>query len=87
LAPGWCRVPGWRRGGAGLPAAGYCRVLPGAAGLLPGCEGVRALPGAAGCCRGVLAGCCRVLPGCRVAGLPGRAVKAPAGAVFRVLGG
>ena len=37
-------------------------MLPGA---LPGCEDVCPLSGAAGCCR--------VLPGCRVAGLPGAA--------------
>ena len=76
-----------------------CRVLPGAAGSAAGC--CRVLPGAAGCCQAetmwghfqVLpgaAGCCRVagLPGCQFAGrLPGRAVGAPAGAVFRVSGG
>jgi hypothetical protein len=72
-------LPGWCRGGAGV-VPGWCR---GGAGVVPGCR----VPGAAGCCR-VAAGCCRV---CRVAGLPGtglpgRAVGAPAGTVFRVSG-
>jgi hypothetical protein len=93
--PGCCRLF------AGLPGAAGCRVCRvSAAGSAAGC--CRVLPGAAGCCR-VLPGaarlrrcggtsrCCRVLPGaagCRVAGrLPGRAVGAPAGAVFQVSGG
>jgi len=96
-AAGCCRVPALTSSQL-VSAAGccrvYCRVLPGAAGL-PGCCRVagccqaetmwghfQVLPGAAGCCR--VAG----LPGCRVAGrLPGQAVGAPAGAVFRVSGG
>ena len=61
-----CRVlPGAGfAGSAAGSAAGYCRVLPGAAGC---CQAetmwghFQVLPGP---------GCCRALPGCRVAGLP-----------------
>jgi hypothetical protein len=47
---------------AGLPGAAGCRVLPGAAGLLPGAARLRRCGGTSRCCR--------VLTGCRVAGLP-----------------
>jgi hypothetical protein len=88
LSPG-CRVAGCCRVGllGCRVCAGFvprlCRV-PGA-GLLPGCY-----RDAAGCCR-VLPGATG-LPSCRAAGLPGCRVpgsswQAPAGAVFRVLGG
>jgi hypothetical protein len=69
---------------AGLPGAGCCGVLPGAARL-------RRRGGTSRCCR-VLPGRVAGLPGCRDAGVPvgcriGLSVGAPAGAVFRVLGG
>ena len=77
--PGRCRVSAGLPGAAGCRGAagvlpGCCRVLPGAARL---CENVCTLPGPAGSCRVLpgAAGCCWVLPGCRVAGLPGQAVR------------
>jgi hypothetical protein len=34
-------LPGWCRGGAGVPGAGCCRVLPGSCRVLPGLSGCR----------------------------------------------
>ena len=61
--PGCCRVS------AGLPGAGCCRVLPGAAGCCQAvrmCVHFRVLPGAAGCCRVAGLPGAAGLPGCRV---------------------